>query len=527
MVLPERSALVLSDPSARDVLDRVLAHHARSAIRWVSLLDLVHDSPPDDDQAIVGLLKQLQSGGFVEVSSGGSRSYKATAAGLVAAPAHGELIKRTVEDLLAFLSLRTVREGLAFQQFCGDELGAVLSQPQAPATVLDHLIWEFELCSGSSGAAGQWTWRVPDDLVYVRRLSTWEAAYDRVRQRKLRRVVLTLEDLGLRAAAAHRATKPSVISSSPGTMPAPILTPDLEEALAAILEARFTGTHLRTIAVVAGIDPEEVPLRGNKREQARTIIREAKSQRLPDLVQAALHGHRHINGMGEIPPELTADAAELTTWLENREAHGLAGPRVRAAAKEQIVSNHTPSTQTLSIMFIDLAGWSRLRLPQMESYWTQAFPEIARRIQQHRPVHANTWGDGVVATFKSVRTAAEAALDVRDFFRRATAEHGIPAGLVPRIALHRGDVLLVQNPLTERSDFLGPAVHVAARLEPKTEVGSVFCTASFKAGLDDLGEFAADAHAVGTIELAKGYGTCEVFEVRGPGESQTVWVPPS
>ncbi len=181
-------------------------------------------------------------------------------------------------------------------------------------------------------------------------------------------------------------------------------------------------------------------------------------------------------------------------------------------------SRHRVTSETLSILFMDLAGWSQLTTPQITAYVTNAFPKLAGKIRSFSPMHCNTWGDAVVATFRSALDAANCALDVRDFFRRATETEGVPQGLVPRISLHLGEVIIAENPILNRPDVFGGAVHLAARLEPVTARGHVFCTEALADALRSAAGLAPVAHALGDVELPKGFGRVGVYAVTGPNE---------
>lgn len=175
-------------------------------------------------------------------------------------------------------------------------------------------------------------------------------------------------------------------------------------------------------------------------------------------------------------------------------------------------------TEVRSILFLDLAGWSKLRPFQVAHYLEVGFPRVADLVAAKKPTHCNTWGDAIVATFASVRVAAQCALDVRDFFRRASDLDGVPAGLEPRIALHVGEVLVAHNPVLGRADVFGDAVHLAARLEPVTARGAVYCTEAFARSLGEIADLGPAAHPAGRATLPKGFGEVAVYVVTGPGE---------
>lgn len=177
------------------------------------------------------------------------------------------------------------------------------------------------------------------------------------------------------------------------------------------------------------------------------------------------------------------------------------------------------TTETRNILFMDLSNWSKLSAPQVVDYLNKALPHLAKIVQEdHKATHLNTWGDALVATFGSTREAAECALHVRNFFQGAAESEGIPVGLMPRLSLHLGEVIIAYNPIIERRDVFGEAVHLAARLEPSTPRGQVYCTKNFADALDYVKGLGPVAHAIATIELPKNFGQVQAFAVTGPNE---------
>jgi class 3 adenylate cyclase len=171
----------------------------------------------------------------------------------------------------------------------------------------------------------------------------------------------------------------------------------------------------------------------------------------------------------------------------------------------------------VSILFMDVSGWSKLTPRQIHDYVTLAMPELAAKLRS--PSLVNTWGDAIVATFDNAVAAAESALDIRDYFQRTHSHEGVAEGLTCRVALHDGDVQVYANPLRGgMEDIFGHAVHVAARLEPATAPGYVFCTRAIADKLEGLKGMAPKAWHLGPRELPKSFGVVEVYVVTGPNE---------
>ena len=170
-------------------------------------------------------------------------------------------------------------------------------------------------------------------------------------------------------------------------------------------------------------------------------------------------------------------------------------------------------TRTRTILFLDVVGWSKLSPTQIRRYVTEALPSISQYLGA--AASSNTWGDAIVALFDSVRAAAEVALDIQAYFQRGSEDLGITEGLSCRIALHQGEVIVCHNPVLGREDFFGDAIHLAARLEPVTESGHIFCTETVARALREIRGLGARAWPIGIRELAKGYGSEPVYVITG------------
>ncbi|HVY32289.1 MAG TPA: adenylate/guanylate cyclase domain-containing protein [Polyangiaceae bacterium] len=221
---------------------------------------------------------------------------------------------------------------------------------------------------------------------------------------------------------------------------------------------------------------------------------------------------------------LEDDRLVVQHWLNGQWS---AAPISPPSSSSQPVSSSSMRTETRSILFMDLAGWSKLSPPQVLAYLEKALPRLAQVVKRFGAQHVNTWGDALVATFSSVGEAANCALDVRDFFRRTSEADGVPEGLVPRVALHVGEVIIATNPLIDKPDIFGDAVHLAARLEPVAGKGDVCCTSEFAVALQAIRGIGPKAYLLGEVTLPKGFGVTRLFAVTGPNEPPPIPAPTS
>ncbi|WP_437623174.1 adenylate/guanylate cyclase domain-containing protein [Sorangium sp. So ce1151] len=206
-------------------------------------------------------------------------------------------------------------------------------------------------------------------------------------------------------------------------------------------------------------------------------------------------------------PDSSVANRDLSAKPTRTSTHAVASP------KETIMT----MTGTRSILFMDVSGWSKLTMVDIKRYVESALPKLNPLLADAD--FLNTWGDAIVATFNSANQAAQAALKIRDFFTQSTVEQGVPEGLVCRISLHQGEILLCENALTGTRDIFGHAVHVAARLEPATAPRQIFCTDSFARALQDIGGLGPKAWYLGSLVLPKKFGEIVASVVTWPNEA--------
>lgn len=183
-------------------------------------------------------------------------------------------------------------------------------------------------------------------------------------------------------------------------------------------------------------------------------------------------------------------------------------------------------SRTLSLLFADTHGFSKLSGFQIGQYVTQVLPLIATIIDSHKPVAANTWGDGLFVAFNEASTAAECALQLRDKFLDAHWEkRGLPNELAVRIALHIGSVYIGHDPVRKELALFGPEVNRTARIEPIVAPTQIFATEAFRAMLTGNDHFAFDP--LGKRDLAKSWGPQVLFGLRRPRDAEIKAMEPS
>jgi class 3 adenylate cyclase len=192
-----------------------------------------------------------------------------------------------------------------------------------------------------------------------------------------------------------------------------------------------------------------------------------------------------------------------------------------ASCTEESISPIRGRRQIRTMLFGDVAGFSKLREEEAPSFFVNFLGLVADQIRQSKvaPEVRNTWGDGLYLVYDNVAAAADFALRLRDRIARNDWQaQGLPQGLNARIGMHSGPVFRAFDPIIARESFFGSHVTRAARIEPVAAPGSVYVSEQTAALLSAGGhrEFACDY--LGNMTLAKGYGSSALYRLRRTAE---------
>jgi len=143
-------------------------------------------------------------------------------------------------------------------------------------------------------------------------------------------------------------------------------------------------------------------------------------------------------------------------------------PRLLELAAEYEVDQ----VRNFSVLFIDLKDftkWSNVTISERMSLFRGLLKPILAKWDASYP---NMEGDSLRATFRSAKSAVECAWMIRHVLMAAEFEL--------RIGIDLGEVTIVHNEVTERSDLEGTAVSMAARLESMARPGQIFVSEKVK-----------------------------------------------
>ncbi len=181
-------------------------------------------------------------------------------------------------------------------------------------------------------------------------------------------------------------------------------------------------------------------------------------------------------------------------------------------------SNRRASEREIgSILFSDFRGFSRLRDEQFPAFVHTVMAALAVELgKRESDVRwSNTWGDAIAAVFADVTAAADCALGFHDALADIDlASIGLPADLNLRIGVHAGPVMMITDPVGNRSGYWGRELTRAARIEPRTPEGEVYVTDAFAAlvALEPNSPFVTEY--VGRVTTAKDFETIPMYRLR-------------
>jgi hypothetical protein len=178
-----------------------------------------------------------------------------------------------------------------------------------------------------------------------------------------------------------------------------------------------------------------------------------------------------------------------------------------------------PGHRLMAILCADTAGYGQLTEDQIPLFVEHLLQPIARLVEASEtpPVLRETAGDAFYFVFEDVRGAALLALRLQELVAGTPwEEHGLPAALGLRVALHCGPVHRIRDPITGQERFTGPHTIRAARIEPITPPGQVYASQAFAAIAAASGLHDVVFEYVGRTELAKRAGSLPLYHVRRP-----------
>jgi class 3 adenylate cyclase len=185
-----------------------------------------------------------------------------------------------------------------------------------------------------------------------------------------------------------------------------------------------------------------------------------------------------------------------------------------------------PPQQICAVLFADVLRFSELdetRLPDFVSGYLQPLAGMIQKARHfgYGPLDFNTWGDGLFCIFDSMLKAGKFALALQQL--TVSGEWRITGSaetLKLRVALHAGPVYRILDPVYPKDSFIGTNLNFAARMEPVTPPGEVFCSQTFAAlaATEGVQDFVCEF--VGKRKLHKRAGIHPLYVLKPPPRTQ-------
>jgi class 3 adenylate cyclase len=178
-----------------------------------------------------------------------------------------------------------------------------------------------------------------------------------------------------------------------------------------------------------------------------------------------------------------------------------------------------PDTETLAIVFADIAGSTRLYDTLGDTTARQLVAEcleaMTRVVRRHGGAVIKTIGDEVLCTFATAAAGVEAAIGMQEAitYEVPGSNPHCPADLAVRIGLHYGPALL------EGGDVFGDAVNVAARMAGLAKGGQIITTQATAGALPAL--LQASTRQVDRLTVKGKADAIDIYEVVWQAEEVT------
>lgn len=177
-------------------------------------------------------------------------------------------------------------------------------------------------------------------------------------------------------------------------------------------------------------------------------------------------------------------------------------------------SRPAPGRHLKTVLFGDFPGFGNLDDAALARFYAGPLREIGRLVEG--AAYRNAWGDAVQIVFDDPGDAVASALAIqRAFSVEALSAWGLPAHLLPRLALDFGPLLAVHDAVQNVGKFAGRIMTRAARIEPVTPPGLVYATEAFACEMALRPGSAVACDYAGLVPTAKGFGTLPLYAVRG------------
>lgn len=171
--------------------------------------------------------------------------------------------------------------------------------------------------------------------------------------------------------------------------------------------------------------------------------------------------------------------------------------------------------QHLAIIFSDIKRYSSIQSDKIYSLINTALNNfINANLDSNNIVYYKKTGDGLIICSTSSLFAANIALKLRDyFFSLNWKEEDCYDDIIPRISVHFGLIQSHNDKNGKIEDITGHDVIFAARIEPITPPGMIYCSKQLHEQLLRVKKNNTRTSTQGVLALAKNFGKHEIFRL--------------
>ena len=173
-----------------------------------------------------------------------------------------------------------------------------------------------------------------------------------------------------------------------------------------------------------------------------------------------------------------------------------------------------------TIIVADAAGFSKLNDEQVKIFF-EVFLQKIRDVSRTYDAFIEQregWGDAILFIFNDVSAGLNCGLDIIDLVNTLNRENtllsmGLPSELTMRMAIESAPLSKVYDPIEDKHSYTGTFISRAARIEPITQKGEVYCSLGCAMLARDEGVEGIDFQYMGVTKLSKKYGQEHVFRI--------------
>jgi class 3 adenylate cyclase len=219
----------------------------------------------------------------------------------------------------------------------------------------------------------------------------------------------------------------------------------------------------------------------------RTVAHQRREEHIRRNIER--HEERRRERMGQIQHKVERHRERIERELDRVREYWPEGQSVIDAVASTVgiepLRQHAAPDGTVTILFSDIEGSTALLERLGDQRWVEVLREhrtiVRGQLQAFGGYEVSSQGDGFMLAFSSARRALQCAITTQRAFEAYNSTHPDTPVRV-RMGLHVGETI------KEGDDFLGKAVHYAARIADQANGGEILVSSLVKELTDSAGD---------------------------------------